>query len=152
MSHVFIHDGRYFRVDITELVASDKAGKTTYVSWCSEAFKELKDLPKQALSQFISGPPLLTYEEARGHAYDWIKTNCDGQKTIRPKPVPDVVSVIFTVWLFKGEASSGFDFEEFADAKAFAKAAEKGVEITKVEIKNNESPQYLTIWEKGKPK
>ncbi len=41
------------------------------------------------------------------------------------------------------------DFAEFADAKAFAKAAEKSVSITRVGITNNESPQYLTLWDKS---
>ena len=56
---------------------------------------------------------------------------------------------MYTVWLSKGDSSVGFEFEEFSDAKTFAKAAEKSVEITKVVITNNESPQYLTIWEKA---
>lgn len=59
-----------------------------------------------------------------------------------------VVGIVYTVWLFKGDNSVGFEFEEFADAKTFAKAAEKSVEITKVLITNNESPQNLTTWEK----
>jgi hypothetical protein len=49
----------------------------------------------------------------------------------------------------QGDAPFGFDFEEFADAKTFAAAAQKSLEITKVGIKNNESPQYLTVWEKS---
>jgi hypothetical protein len=35
------------------------------------------------------------------------------------------------------------------DSSRFAAAAEKSSEITKVGIKNNESPQYLTVWEKS---
>ena len=56
---------------------------------------------------------------------------------------------MYSVWLFKGDGSVEYDFKEFADAKSFAKAAEKGVEITKVGVTNRESPQYLTVWEKA---
>ncbi len=59
------------------------------------------------------------------------------------------MGVMYTVWLFKGDSSFGFEFEQFSDAKTFAESAEKSVEITKVGITNNESPQYLTIWEKA---
>jgi hypothetical protein len=148
MSHVLTHDGQCFRIDIVEIVASSDSGTATYMSWCSEAFKELKDAPKQALSRFIPGPPLTKYEDARRHAYDWIKTTWDHEKLNRPTGAPDVANVIYTVWLFKGETSVGFDFEWFDDAKAFAKEAEKSIEISKVLVKNNESPQSLTIWEK----
>ena len=149
MSHVLAYDGQYFRVDITAIASPDDLDKAMYVSWCSEAFTELKQMPSQALSRFITGPPLPKYDEARRHAYDWIRTNWDVQKAKRPNKARNVVGVMFTVWLFKGDGSLGFDFEEFSDAKMFAKAAEKSVEITKVGITNNESPEYLTVWERA---
>ena len=60
------------------------------------------------------------------------------------------LSVLYTVALIKGTSTYKFDFEEFSDAKAFARAAEKSRHMTKVGITNNESPQYLEVWEKGK--
>jgi hypothetical protein len=150
MSHVLAYDGHFFRVDIAEVANPDDPDKTEYVSWCSDAFNELKDMPDLTLSRFIAGPPLSKYSEARRHAYDWIKINWDAQKATRVNEVRRIVSVMYTVWLFKGNSSSGFEFEEFSDAKIFAKAAEKSVEITKVEITNNESPQILTLWEKAR--
>ena len=150
MSHVLAYDGQYFLVDIAAIASSDDPDKAMYVSWCSDAFRELKDMPNQTLSRFIAGPPLSKYDEARRHAYDWIKINWDAQRAKRSKKIRDVVGVVFTVWLFKGEGSLGFEFEEFSDAKVFAKAAEKSVEITKIGITNNESPEYLTIWERAK--
>jgi hypothetical protein len=150
MSHVLAYDGQYFRIDIAEVGNPDDPDKAVYISWCSDAFKELKDMPSQAFSRFIAGPPLPKYDDARRHAYDWIKTNWDAHKTKRTNKVRDIVGVMFTVWLFKGESSFGFDFEEFSDAKLLAKAAEKSVEITKIGITNNESPEYLTIWERAK--
>ena len=149
MSHVLAYDGQFFRVDITEVANPDDPDQTVYVSWCSDAFKELKDMPSQAFSRFIAGSPLPKYAEARRHAYDWIKTNWDAQKAKRVDKVRDIVGVMYTVWLSKGDSPVGFEFEEFSDAKTFAKAAEKSVEITKVVITNNESPQNLTIWEKA---
>jgi hypothetical protein len=149
MSHVLAYDGQFFRVDITEVANPDDPDKAVYFSWCSHAFKELKDMPRQALSRFIASPPLPNNAEARRHAYDWIKTDWDAQKTTRANKVRDIVGVMYTVWLFKGDSSSGFEFEDFSDAKTFAKLAEKSVEITKVGITNNESPQNLTIWERG---
>jgi hypothetical protein len=149
MSHVLAFDGQYFRVDIAEVVNPADPEKEMYVSWCSDAFKELKDAPSQSLSRFVAGPPLPTYAEARRHAHDWIRVNRDAQKKKRAGKAPDLAGIVYSVWLFKGESSLGFEFEEFSDAKAFAKAAEKSVEVTKVGITNNESPQYLTVWEKG---
>jgi hypothetical protein len=149
MSHVLAYDGQFFRVDITEVANPDDPNDAVYFSWCSDAFKELKDMPTQVLSRFIAGPAIPKYADARRHAYDWNKTNWDSQKSKRAKEVRNVEGVIYTVWLFKGDSSSGFEFEEFSDAKAFAKAAEKSVEVTKVGITNNESPQNLTVWEKS---
>lgn len=149
MSHVLAYDGQFFRVDITEVANSDDPDKAVYVSWCSDAFKDLKDMPSQALSRFIAGPSLPKYADARHHAYDWIKINWDAQKAERADKVRPIVGVMYTVWLFKGASSLGFEFEEFSDAKTFAKAAEKSVEIEKVVITNNESPQNLTIWGKA---
>jgi hypothetical protein len=149
MSNVLAYDGHFFRVDITEVTNPDGPAKSMYVSWCSEGFKELKDMPRQSLSRLIAGPPLPEYADARRHAYDWIKTNWDAQQTKRATQARDIVGVVYTVWLFKGESSSGFEFEQFSDAKTFAKAAEKSLEITKVGITNNESPQNLTIWERS---
>jgi hypothetical protein len=152
MSHVVNYGGQYFRVELTEVVIPGDSDKTVYVGWCSEAFKELKDMPKQALSRFIAGPGLPTYAAALQHAQDWIKAQWDAQPAKRSPPAPkgrDSVSVLYTVWLFKGDGSTGFEFEEFTDATAFAKAAEKSLSLTKVGTTNNESPQYLTVWERA---
>jgi hypothetical protein len=149
MSHVLAYDGQYFRVDITAVANPDDPDRAVYVSWCSDAFKELKDMPSQAATRFIAGPPLAKFDEARRHAYEWIKTDWDARKARRPAKPRAIVGVVFTVWLFKGDNSTGFDFKEFSDAKLFAKAAEKSLEITRVSITNNESPESLTIWERG---
>ena len=142
------YDGQYCRIDITAVASPDDLDKAVHASWCSEAFKELKQMPSQTLSRFITGPPLPKYDQARRHAYNWIKTNWDVQKVKRPNKARDAVSVTFTVWLFKGHGSLGFDLEEFSDAKLFAKTAEKSVEITKVGITNNESPEPLIVLER----
>ena len=63
MSHVLAYDGQFFRVDITEVANPDDPENAMYVSWCSDAFKELKDMPSHALSRFIAGPPLPEYAE-----------------------------------------------------------------------------------------
>ena len=148
MSHALNYDGHYFRIEIGE-VASLQLPDTEYVeyvAWCSDAFKELQDLPKQTLSRFVAGP-LPTYAEALHRAQDRIKSNWDAQRT---KPVDEPVGFLYTVWLFKGGGSSSrYAFSEFADAKSFAKAAEKSVEITKVGITDPESPQYLVVWERA---
>jgi hypothetical protein len=89
MSHVLAYDGQYFRVDITEVANRDDPDKAVYISWCSDAFKELKDMPSQSISRFIAGPPLPKYDDARRHAYDWIKTSWDAHP----------FSVVFTDWL-----------------------------------------------------
>jgi hypothetical protein len=149
MSHVLAYDGQFFRVDITEVANPDEPDQPVYISWCSDAFKELKDMPSKEFTRFIAGSPLPKYAEARRHAYDWIKTNWDAQKGKRGDKVRDIEGVMYTVWLSKGARTVGYEFEDFSDAKTFAKAAEKSVEITKVVITNNESPQYLTIWEKA---
>ena len=149
MSNVLAYDGQFFRVDITEVTYPDNPEYAMYVSWCSDAFKELKDMQRQPVSRFIDGPLLPDYADARRRAFEWIKTDWDAKKSKRASQERDIVGVVYTVWLFKGETSSGFEFEQFADAKMFAKAAEKSLEITKVGITNNESPQNLTIWERS---
>lgn len=109
-------------------------------------------MPKQAFSRFVAGQPLPTHAAALRQAHEWIKINWDAQQGKRPKQATkagDVVSVLYIVGLFKEDDSAGFDFEDFGEAKAFAKAAEKSASITKVGITNNESPQYLTVWEKS---
>jgi hypothetical protein len=147
MSHVYDYDGQYFRLDIAEVTSSADPEKAVYVSWCSDAFKDLKDMPSQAFSRFIGGPPVPNYAEARRYAFDWIKANWDA-RTKRPDTVRKRAAVIYTVWIFKRDSSLGYEFEEFSEAQAFASAAEKSLESTKVVITNNESPQYLTVWEK----
>jgi hypothetical protein len=90
----------------------------------------------------------VNHEDARRYAFDWIKGNHD----VRSKPsdrVRDLAQVLYTVWIFKREGSLGYEFEDFAAARLFASAAEKSTESTKVVITNNESPQYLTVWERG---
>ena len=57
--------------------------------------------------------------------------------------------MLYTVWLYKEGEPVGFDFENFWEAESFAEAAKKGIGVIKVGIKNNESPQYLTVWERG---
>jgi hypothetical protein len=153
MSHILNYDGHYFRVEVGEVADAQLPDKKEYVAWCSDASKELRDLPRQALSRFVAGPPLATHAEALRHAQDWIKTNWDALRTQRSKQTRQTdqpVGFIYTVWLFKGESNStGYDFKEFSDARAFAKTAETSFEITKVGITDPESPQYLTVWEKG---
>jgi hypothetical protein len=117
MSHVLNYDGQYFRIDIAEVSTSDDPDKALYVSWCSNAFKELKDMPSQASSRIIPGPPLPKFADARRHAFDWIKTNWDSQQHARRAPVArDKVGVTYTVSLFKGDINLRVDFEEFSDA------------------------------------
>jgi len=150
MSHVLNYDGHYFRVDVVEVVHAGEPDNAAYASWCSDGFLELKDLPNQSASRFVGGTPLPTRDDALRHAYDWIKTNWDSQQTKRSRKPGKSLSLMYTVWLFQGENSTEFDFEEFGNATAFGKAAEKSVSITKVGITNNESPQYLTVWERPK--
>ena len=82
-------------------------------------------------------------------AHDWIKSDWDSQKGKRGYKTAERPGVIVPpVSLFKVESSLKCEFDEFSDAKAFAKAAEKSADLVKVGITNNESPQYLTLWEK----
>ena len=148
MSHVLAFDGQYFRVDITEVANSDGPNKAVYVSWCSDAFKELRDMPSQAFSRFIAGPPLPGYDEARRHAFDWIKINWDAQMAKRANKVRDFVSLLYTVWLFQGDSSLGFEFEEFSDAKMFAKAAEK--RVLESQKWGSQTMKVLSTWLFGK--
>jgi hypothetical protein len=56
------------------------------------------------------------------------------------------MTTIFSVWIFKADGTIECQFEDFADAKAFARAAEQIVDVKQVGITNNESPEYLTVW------
>ena len=152
MSHVLNYGGQYFRIEITEVISPDLADKPLYVAWYSDAFKSLKDLPGQSLSRFVAGPQLATYADALRYVCDGIKATWDEKQTKQPAKDadPSNANVMYTVWLFEGEASTGFDFENYQDATAFAKAAESIVPVTKIGITNNESPKYLTMWEKPK--
>lgn len=148
MSHVLKYDQRYFRVEVAEVANQDEPGKPTYVAWCSAGFGDLTAAPSQPLSQFVAGAPQATEAAALEQAYQWIKNAADAPKSPavhKSRPV----NVVYTVWLFKGEHSFGFEFDEFSDAKLFAHAAETSSEVTKVGITNNESPQYLTIWNRA---
>ena len=149
MPHILAHDGQFFRVDVVEIATPDDPGNTRYASWCSDAFKELKKAPSQPLSRFIDAPSASSYAEACRHAYDWIKADWTAQKANHSGEIRDFRGVTYTVWLFKGASSWGWEFTEFSEAKAFAKAAEKSAEVTKTAITNNESPQPLTTWEKA---
>jgi hypothetical protein len=120
-----------------------------YAGWCSEAFRELKDMPAQSLSRFIPGPAVSTHAEAIQHAYTWIKSTWDTQQAKRTFKPDQNAAVTYIVRLFKDEHVVDFEFADFTEAKTFARAAEKCIDITKVGITNNESPQYLTVWEKG---
>jgi hypothetical protein len=147
MPHVLKYQGHYVRIEIGEVARFQAPDKeyVEYVAWCSDACKELRDLPRQSLSQLVPGL-LPSYAEALRHAQDWIKTS---STIARAKSVEELVGFLYTVWLFKGESgSSSYDFSEFADAKEFAQAAEKSAQITKVGITDRESPQYLAVWEK----
>jgi hypothetical protein len=151
MPRVVKYGDQYFQIDISEVTDLSNSDKVGYVGCCSEAFKELRDLPRQACSRIIPGPPLTTLAEALKHAQDWVKLDCDAQQArhaTRASKQGDKASVVYTVWLFNRDGSAGFDFGEYADAKAFAKAAERSVSITKVGTTSNESPQYLTVWER----
>jgi hypothetical protein len=147
MTHVLLYRGYYFRIDVCEVANVQSSGNENveYVAWCSDAFKDLRDLPRQALSRFVA-EPFPTHAEVLLHAQDWIKANWD---SLRTKAGDELPGFVYTVWIFKGDSSpSTFDFSEFVDAKSFAKAAEKGIEITKIGITDRESPQYLAVWEK----
>jgi hypothetical protein len=148
MSHVLHYDGQYFRVDVIEVTNPDDPEKPAYVGWCSDPFRDLKDMPSHPLSRLVAGPPLPTHAEAVQYAQDWIKRDWDSQRSKRAHQVPPRPSVVYTVSLFKVDSSLKCEFDEFSDAKAFAKAAEKSADLKKVGITNNESPQYLTLWEK----
>lgn len=150
MSHVLAFKGQYFRVLVVEVVNADDPAKSGFVAWCSDPFRDLQELPSQELTRFVAGPPLASAADALRHADDWIKHNF-GAPVLEPtEPARVATGITYTAWLFKGEKPSGFEFAGFFDAKAFAVAAEKCSEITKIGITNNESPQYLTIWQRGK--
>lgn len=149
MLHILNYDGQYFCIEIGEVANTDDSGRPAYVSWCSEAFRELMDAPSKACTRLVPGQPLGKQPDALRRAQDWIKATWDGRQARRTETPVDLTTVVYRVWLFKGEESSEHLFDEFPDAKTFAKAAEKITDITKVGITNNESPQYLTIWEKS---
>jgi hypothetical protein len=106
-------------------------------------------MPAQSLSRFIPGPLLSTRAEAMQHAYTWIKSTWDAQQARRTFKADQNAAVTYVVRLFKDDHAVDFEFADFTDAKTFARAAEKGIDITKVGITNNESPQYLTVWERS---
>jgi hypothetical protein len=149
MSHVLSYAGQYFGIDVSEVVTPDASPRTVFVGWASEAFRELKELPVHACSRLIPGPPLATHFEALQHAYDWVKSDWDSRQLKRPTTKPRPGTVIYTVSVFQAGSPSESQFEEFADAKSFAKAAEKMMDVNKVVITNNESPQHLMMWERG---
>ena len=149
MPHVLNHRGQYYRVEIAEIANPDEPNRAEFVSWASDAFADLKELPNHPCSRLVPGPPQPSYADALQQAFDWLASHRPtAQPPKRTAKSGSKASVIYTVWLFKDETSLGFDFEEFSDAKAFAAAAEKSIDVTKVGVKNNESPQYLTVWEK----
>jgi hypothetical protein len=149
MLHILNYDGQYFCIEVAEVANTDASGRPVYVSWCSDAFRELKGAPSKACTRLVPGQPAGKQSDALRRAQDWIKTTWDSRQA-RPTEKPaDLPTVIYSVWLFRGDESSEHTFGEFSDAKTFAKAAEKIADITKVGITNNESPQYLTIWEKS---
>jgi hypothetical protein len=150
MAYVLKHGARYFRVEVVEVISPDESSKTVYHAWCSEAFRELKDLPAQTLARFIPGPPAAKQADALAQACDWIKSTWDTQQARRTFKADKSPAVTYIVRLFKDDHAVDFEFEDFTDAKTFGRAAEKGIDITKVGITNNESPQYLTVWERGK--
>ena len=149
MSHVLNYRDHYFRVDVAEIVSFDSPGKSVYVGWCSEGFRDLKDFPQHRCSRQIGGSPLSTQAEALRHAYDWIRGNWDARQAESTPSLSGKASVFYTVWLFKGGDPTGFEFVDYKEAKAFAEAAQKSSGATKIGIKDNESPQFLTLWEKS---
>jgi hypothetical protein len=148
MLHILSYDGQYFCIEVAEVANTDESGRPVYVSWCSDAFRELKDAPSKACTRLVPGQPLRKQSDALRRAQDWTKTTWDGRQARRAEQPVERPTVIYSVWLFKGAESAEYTFDEFLDAKTFAKAAEKIADITKVGITNNESPQYLTVWEK----
>jgi hypothetical protein len=152
MSHVWTYRGQYFRIEIAAVAKADDPAGPTFVAWASEPFRELAQMPKSTATRFVPGPPQATAEGALAKAHEWIRTQADAREareTHAPQP-PRPVSVLYTVWVFKrDEEPAGYDFENFWEAEAFAEAAKKTVAVAKVGIKNNESPQFLTVWERG---
>ena len=148
MSQVYKIDDQYFRVEIAEIISASQPDKPTFVAWCSEGFADLKRMPREVLSRFVDRPPQSSIAEAQRQALEWIKANREPQA----KPVAkkrDLAQVMYTVTVFQATGSMAYEFEDIAAAKSFAAAAEKSSEAIKVAITNNESPQYLTVWERG---
>jgi len=148
MSEILNHRGQYFRVEIDEIVSTDAPDKPTYVARCSSGTRDLADLSRQSCSRLVSATPASSRDEALRQAREWLTNESHAQQPKKAKAGGSALSVLYTVWVIEGDRSSGIDFAEFHDAKAFAAAAEKGSEVTKVGIKNNESPQFLTVWER----
>src|SRR6185295_3816894 len=124
----------FFRIQVAEIIGANDSGKTQYVSWWSDAFRELKGAPRHACSHFVTGSPSVTLAEALRHAQDCIKAHLDAQKAKRADRRAPQATVVYTVWLHIGDTSTEHEFEEFSDASRFAKASEKREGITKVEI------------------
>ncbi|HTU26138.1 MAG TPA: hypothetical protein VMF30_12105 [Pirellulales bacterium] len=152
MSHVLKYEARYFRVETAEVVGPDDSSQAVYVSWCSEAFRELKDMPQNSLSRLVPVAPAATRAEALQQAFAWIKSTYDSQQARRTFKADQPKAITYIVRLFKDEHTLDFEFAEFTDAKAFAKAAEREIDVTKIGITNNESPQYLQVWERAAAK
>ncbi len=150
MSHVLSYAGQYFRIDITEVASADLPQRPGYIAWASDAFRELKQMPSHPCTRMMAGPPHPTRDEALRHAYDWLKSDWDAQQTKRPYKPRRLGAVIYTVTIFQDGSPFECQFDEFSDAKLFAKAAEKIVDASKVVVTNNESPQPLTVWERAK--
>ncbi len=149
MSNVFSYDGQYFRIVVLDVAAAERPDEVKYASWCSDAFRELKDTPQQTCSRFVAGSPFASRADALRHAQEWIKSHWD-KKVRRAQPGPGKRELVYTVSLFRGDIPTDHVFPEFSDARLFAESAKKEVGITKVGITNNESPEYLIVWEKEK--
>jgi hypothetical protein len=109
----------------------------------------LTDAPQQVCSRFVVGAPFASHADALRHAQEWVKSNWD-KKARRVQPAGGKRELVYTVSLFRGDTSTDHVFPEFSDARLFAESAKKEVAITKIGITNNESPEYLIVWEKAK--
>ena len=80
MSHVLHYGNNYFRVDVIEVTNPDEPNKPKFVSWCSDAFRELKEC--QATRCRATSPARLfsNHADALRHADDWIKSEWDTNK------------------------------------------------------------------------
>jgi hypothetical protein len=148
MSQVFSYRGQNFRIEVVEVASPDEPSKVAYASWYSDAFRDLQDMPNHRCTRLAVASPVATREEALRAAYDRIKSELDADRAKQTPQKGSALSVLYTVWVFKGDVPFGLDFQEFSDAKAFAAAAEKSIDASRIGIKNNESPQFLTLWER----